>query len=110
VTRRLLEREGYRVTRASDGVDAIRLLAEARPALILTDIEMPRMDGFDLLSRLRSDDASRSIPVIVISSRSSDKHRAQAASIGADLFIGKPWREDELLAHIERLLGANRER
>jgi chemotaxis protein histidine kinase CheA/CheY-like chemotaxis protein len=109
VTRRLLEREGYRVTLASDGVEAMRLLDEARPSLILSDLEMPRMDGFDLLRSLRGDDATRTIPVIVISSRNADKHRHQAALAGADLFIGKPWREDELLAHIARLLDPGRE-
>ncbi len=97
ITGRLLEREGYRVVAAKDGVDALERLLEAVPDVILSDIEMPRMDGFDLLRNIRADERTRDVPVIMITSRLADKHREYAGRIGASHYLGKPYDEDELL-------------
>lgn len=103
ITQRLLLREGYQVMLARDGLDALRQLQDAAPEVMLLDIEMPRMDGFELLSRLRDDDRWRAIPVIMISSRTADKHREHAAQLGVDAFLGKPYDEAELLQRIRQL-------
>ncbi|MFA7604994.1 MAG: Hpt domain-containing protein [Rhodocyclaceae bacterium] len=97
ITGRLLEREGYRVTTAKDGADALEKLIETLPDVILSDIEMPRMDGFDLLRNIRADDRTRDIPVVMITSRLADKHRQYALKLGANEYLGKPFEEDELL-------------
>ncbi|MYM23363.1 response regulator [Duganella sp. FT135W] len=100
VTQRLLEREGYRVLLAKDGVDALEQLQEMRPALMLVDIEMPRMDGFDLTRNVRGDERTREIPIIMITSRSADKHRNVALELGVNAYFGKPFQEDVLLEAI----------
>ncbi|HJV28554.1 MAG TPA: Hpt domain-containing protein [Aromatoleum sp.] len=97
ITGRLLEREGYRVVTAKDGVDALEHLLETVPDVILSDIEMPRMDGFDLLRNIRADDRLSAVPVIMITSRLADKHRQLAEKIGANEYLGKPYEETELL-------------
>ncbi|MFZ2269390.1 MAG: Hpt domain-containing protein [Azonexus sp.] len=97
ITSRLLNREGYEVILAKDGVDALEQLIEVMPDVILSDIEMPRMDGFDLLRNIRADDRLKHLPVIMITSRTADKHRNYAAEIGADHYLGKPYDEDLLL-------------
>jgi len=97
ITGRLLEREGYRVVTAKDGVDALQQMGEALPRVMLVDIEMPRMDGFDLTRNVRADARTREIPIIVISSRTAEKHRSQAAQLGVNAFLGKPYPEAELL-------------
>jgi chemosensory pili system protein ChpA (sensor histidine kinase/response regulator) len=97
VTSRLLEREGYRVVTAKDGVDALEQMADSRPTVMLVDIEMPRMDGFDLTRHVRADARSREIPIIFISSRTAEKHRSRAAQVGVNAFLGKPYPEAELL-------------
>jgi len=97
ITSRLLNREGYEVVLAKDGVDALEQLVEVMPDVILSDIEMPRMDGFDLLRNIRSDDRLKHLPVIMITSRTADKHRNYAAEIGANHYLGKPYDEEELL-------------
>jgi chemosensory pili system protein ChpA (sensor histidine kinase/response regulator) len=102
VTQRLLTREGYRVTTAKDGLDAIDRLAEEKPALVLSDIEMPRMDGFDLVRNLRADPRLADLPVIMITSRIAQKHRDYAAELGVDHYLGKPYAEEELLALVAR--------
>jgi chemosensory pili system protein ChpA (sensor histidine kinase/response regulator) len=106
VTQRLLEREGYRVLLAKDGVDALEQMQapETRPDLMLVDIEMPRMDGFDLTRQVRGIDATQSIPIIMITSRTADKHRNVALGLGVDAYFGKPFQEDVLLAAISGLL------
>jgi chemosensory pili system protein ChpA (sensor histidine kinase/response regulator) len=106
VTQRLLEREGYRVLLAKDGVDALEQMQapETRPDLMLVDIEMPRMDGFDLTRHLRGNAATQAIPVIMITSRTADKHRNYALGLGVDAYFGKPFQEDVLLAAIASLL------
>lgn len=97
VTQRLLKREGYRVTLASDGLDALEKLQEERPAVVLSDIEMPRMDGFDLARNIRSDANLSDLPIIMITSRIAVKHREHAKQLGVDHYLGKPYSEDELL-------------
>jgi len=105
VSQRLLEREGYRVLLAKDGVDALEQMQETRPSLILADIEMPRMDGFDLTRHVRGNEATHDIPIIMITSRTADKHRNYALDLGVDAYFGKPFQEDVLLAAISGLLG-----
>jgi len=97
VTQRLLKREGYRVTLASDGLDALEKLQEEKPTVVLSDIEMPRMDGFDLARNIRSDAQLRDLPIIMITSRIAGKHREHAKELGVDHYLGKPYSEDELL-------------
>jgi chemosensory pili system protein ChpA (sensor histidine kinase/response regulator) len=104
ITGTLLEREGYRVTSAKDGVDALEKLKDVLPAVMLLDIEMPRMDGFELANKLRADPRTRGISIIMITSRTAAKHRRQAAQLGVDGFLGKPYQEAELLAQIKSLL------
>ncbi len=106
VTQRLLEREGYRVLLAKDGVDALEQMQETRPDLMLVDIEMPRMDGFDLTRHVRGDAATKALPIIMITSRTADKHRNVALGLGVDAYFGKPYQEDALLAAITGLLEA----
>ena len=106
VTERLLRREGYRVSMASDGLAALRVLAEERPALVLSDIEMPQMDGFDLLRNIRGDEQLHDLPVVMITSRTADKHREHAEALGASGFLGKPYSEERLLELIRTYAGA----
>jgi chemosensory pili system protein ChpA (sensor histidine kinase/response regulator) len=103
-TTRLLEREGYRVITAKDGLDAIEKLKDHLPDVMLVDIEMPRMDGFDLTRNVHGDERTHGIPIIVISSRTAEKHRSRAADLGVNAFIGKPYQEAELLQHIRACL------
>jgi len=106
VTQRLLVREGYRVVLAKDGLDALEKLADELPAVVLSDIEMPRMDGFDLVRNLRSDARLRPLPVIMITSRIAQKHRDHAADLGVDHYLGKPYAEEDLLALVARYAAA----
>ena len=98
VTQRLLQREGYRVTLAADGLQALERLQQERPTVVLSDIEMPRMDGFDLVRNIRNDPRLSDLPVIMITSRIAEKHREHARELGVDHYLGKPYSEDELLA------------
>ncbi len=107
VTQRLLTREGYRVTLAKDGMDALERLAEERPVVMLSDIEMPRMDGFDLVRNVRADAKYAKLPVIMITSRIAQKHRDYATELGVEHYLGKPFSEDELLALVSRYAGAD---
>ena len=104
VTTRLLERNGFEVFTAKDGVDAIATLQDHVPDLMLLDIEMPRMDGFEVASVIRHDSRLMHIPIIMITSRTGDKHRNRAFSIGVNEYLGKPFQEDKLLSSIEKLL------
>ena len=106
VTQRLLKREGYRVALANDGLHALECLQEEVPAVILSDIEMPRMDGFDLARNIRSDVRTRDVPIIMITSRIAEKHREHARSLGVDHYLGKPYSEDELLALVRTYCSA----
>jgi chemosensory pili system protein ChpA (sensor histidine kinase/response regulator) len=104
VTQRLLEREGYGVMLAKDGIDALEQIEQAQPDLMLVDIEMPRMDGFDLTREVRENEATKAIPIIMITSRTADKHRNYALGLGVNAYFGKPYQEPVLLAAIESLL------
>jgi chemosensory pili system protein ChpA (sensor histidine kinase/response regulator) len=97
VTQRLLKREGYRVALANDGLQALERLQEEKPSVVLSDIEMPRMDGFDLARNIRGDAHLRDLPIIMITSRIAAKHREHAMELGVDHYLGKPYSEDELL-------------
>ena len=100
ITSRLLAREGYHVLMAKDGVDALEQLLDIKPDVMLVDIEMPRMDGFDLARNVRADERLRKVPIIMITSRIADKHRQYAQEIGVNNYLGKPYDEDELLGLI----------
>lgn len=104
ITGRLLAREGYQVLTAKDGVDAMEQLLGVQPDVMLVDIEMPRMDGFDLTRNVRADAALKHIPIIMITSRTAEKHRNYAAQIGVNAYLGKPYQEDQLLEHIAALV------
>ena len=106
VTQRLLVREGYRVSLAKDGLEGLERLAEERPAVVLSDIEMPRMDGFDLVRNMRGDGRWRDLPVIMITSRIAQKHKDYAAELGVDHYLGKPYAEEDLLALVSRYAAA----
>ncbi len=97
VTQRLLARAGFRVALAADGIQALDLLRDERPALVLSDIEMPRMDGMELTRQIRADASLSEIPIIVITSRTALKHRDHAIALGANHYLGKPYAEAELL-------------
>jgi len=105
VTSRLMLREGYAAEMAKDGFDALKMLAERRPDIILLDIEMPRMDGFEFAKLVKSDPDFKVIPIIMITSRTADKHRERALELGVGAYLGKPYQEEELLGQIEKLLG-----
>jgi chemosensory pili system protein ChpA (sensor histidine kinase/response regulator) len=107
VTGRLLERHGYIVVTARDGVEAMEKLLELVPDVMLVDIEMPRMDGFDLTRNVRADKRLARVPIIMISSRTADKHQNYAKEIGVSHFLGKPYQEDDL---IEKISGFLKER
>jgi len=109
VTQRLLERNGMRVLTARDGVDAMEVLQEHTPDIILLDIEMPRMDGYEVATRVRADARLAGIPIIMITSRVGEKHRARAIEIGVDDYLGKPYQEAQLLEAIEPLIARRRE-
>src|ERR1019366_7679020 len=93
----LLARENYQVMTAKDGVDALEQLQEVIPDVMLVDIEMPRMDGFDLTRNVRNDERLKNVPIIMITSRTADKHRNYAQELGVNAYFGKPYQEDVLL-------------
>lgn len=97
VTQRLLSREGYQVVLAKDGVDALEQLQVLTPDVMLLDIEMPRMDGFDLTRNIRGDARTQHIPIVMITSRTAEKHRRYAMELGVNEYLGKPYQEERLL-------------
>jgi chemosensory pili system protein ChpA (sensor histidine kinase/response regulator) len=99
-----LEREGWQTITAKDGIEALDRLAESRPDIALIDIEMPRMNGYELLARIRSNVDLRSLPVVFLTSRSSAKHRDRAMELGANGYLVKPYRDEELLGELERVM------
>ena len=107
VTSRLLERQGYDVVTAKDGVDAIEQLENVKPDLMLLDIEMPRMDGFEVTNLVRHHEVHQDLPIIMITSRTGEKHRERAFSLGVTHYMGKPFQEAELLSNVENLLEAS---
>ena len=106
VASKLLERNNYRVVTAKDGVDALAQLEDVQPDIMLLDIEMPRMDGFELASHMQNEDQYSKIPIIMITSRTGEKHRDRALEIGVTSYMGKPYQEDELIQNIQSALGA----
>lgn len=104
VTSRLLERQGFDVVTAKDGVDAMEQLENVKPDLMLLDIEMPRMDGFEVTNLVRHHDVHQNLPIIMITSRTGEKHRERAFSLGVTHYMGKPFQEAELLENVESLL------
>lgn len=105
VTGRFLEREGFRVIAAKDGVEALQLLQDHMPDVMLLDIEMPRMDGFEVAKNIRTSSRLKDLPIIMITSRTGEKHRERAFSLGVNKYMGKPYQEDLLLGNINELLG-----
>jgi chemosensory pili system protein ChpA (sensor histidine kinase/response regulator) len=105
ITTRFLQREGFRVATARDGVEALEALEDEIPAVMLLDIEMPRMDGFEVARHVRANAVTRNLPIVMITSRTADKHRNHALELGVDAYMGKPYQEEELLEEIKRLSG-----
>jgi chemosensory pili system protein ChpA (sensor histidine kinase/response regulator) len=110
VTQRFLERNGMKVMTAKDGVDALSILQDHLPDVILLDIEMPRMDGYELAQHVRSDARLADIPIVMITSRVGEKHRARAIELGVNDYLGKPYQENQLLDAIEPLVDAKRQK
>jgi len=104
VTERFLQRHGLRVVTAKDGLDAISAMAENKPDIILLDIEMPRMDGYEFALHVRNDDRVSDVPIIMVTSRVGDKHRARAIELGVNDYLGKPYQDSALLDAVGRLL------
>ncbi len=104
VTERFLQRNGLRVVTAKDGLDAISVMADHKPDIILLDIEMPRMDGYEFASHVRNDSRVADVPIIMVTSRAGDKHRARAIELGVNDYLGKPYQDAQLLDAIGRLL------
>jgi chemosensory pili system protein ChpA (sensor histidine kinase/response regulator) len=104
VMERFLDRNGMRVVTAKDGIDAISVLHDEKPDIILLDIEMPNMDGYEFATHVRNDERVSDVPIIMITSRVGDKHRARAIEIGVDDYLGKPYQDSQLLDAIRRLL------
>jgi len=102
---RMLEKNGYRVQLASDGLEAAELIAQHGCHLVITDLEMPRMTGYELMAQLRQSPTTRRIPVMVVTSRAGAKHRDRAVKEGAAAFLTKPVQEDQLIAAVEQLMG-----
>jgi chemosensory pili system protein ChpA (sensor histidine kinase/response regulator) len=105
VTSRLLERHGYDVVQAKDGVDALGQLQDTLPDVMLLDVEMPRMDGYELAANMRGDERTQDVPIIMITSRTGQKHRQRAFDVGANVYMGKPYNDTALLESIESLIG-----
>ena len=105
VATKLLERHNYEVITAKDGVDALAQLQDVRPDVLLLDIEMPRMDGFELATHMQNEASFSTIPIIMITSRTGEKHRDRAIEIGVTNYMGKPYQEEELITNIQSALG-----
>lgn len=105
VTGRVLERHNFEVMTAKDGIDALERMIERVPDLMLLDIEMPRMDGYELATAMKGDARLRGVPIVMITSRTGDKHRQRAFEIGVERYLGKPYQEPELIRNVYELLG-----
>ncbi|MBF6025641.1 response regulator [Lysobacter niastensis] len=108
VTGRVLERHNFEVATAKDGLDALERMVDVVPDLMLLDIEMPRMDGYELASAMKADPRLRRVPIVMITSRTGDKHRQRAFEIGVERYLGKPYQEHELLRNVFELLAQQR--
>jgi len=104
VTERILGRNGFDVILAKDGVDATNKMQDHIPDLMLLDIEMPRMDGFEVATYVRNDERLKDLPIIMITSRTGSKHKEKAVEIGVNQYLGKPYQEEELMSNINNLL------
>ncbi|HKE31138.1 MAG TPA: response regulator [Candidatus Angelobacter sp.] len=102
---RMLEKAGYRVKLASDGLEALEIVTQTRCDLVVTDLEMPRTNGYELLNHLRQQTETRNIPVMVVTSRAGAKHRERAMKEGAAAFLIKPVQEDQFIAAVTSLIG-----
>ena len=100
---RFLESEGFEVETAVDGLDALEKLAQGKFRVVMTDLEMPRMHGYDLVEAIKSNPAFSNLPVIVCTSRSGEKHRRRATEVGAEGYITKPFSKEEIIAEILRV-------
>ncbi|MBK8510359.1 MAG: Hpt domain-containing protein [Candidatus Competibacteraceae bacterium] len=105
VTARILERHNIEVVTAKDGLDAVAMLQTQVPDLAILDIEMPRMDGFEVVAHVRNQPSLRAMPIIMVTSRSGDKHRERAMKLGATDYLTKPYQEEQLMQSIRRILG-----
>jgi chemosensory pili system protein ChpA (sensor histidine kinase/response regulator) len=105
VTQRLLERNGMRVITAKDGVEALEVLQDHSPEIVLLDVEMPRMDGYEFAGHVRNSEQHANLPIIMVTSRTGEKHRARAIELGVNDYLGKPYQESEMLEAMENLLG-----
>ncbi|TDY04175.1 Hpt domain-containing protein [Thiohalophilus thiocyanatoxydans] len=105
VTTRLLERNGFEVVQAKDGVDALSQLQEQVPDIMLLDVEMPRMDGYELAGNMRGSERTQDVPIIMITSRTGEKHRQRAMDVGVNVYMGKPYNDASLLENINSLIG-----
>ena len=108
VTGRVLERHNFEVATAKDGLDALERMADVIPDLMLLDIEMPRMDGYELATAMKGDPRMRDVPIIMITSRTGDKHRERALQLGVERYLGKPYQEAELMRNVFELLKLER--
>ncbi len=97
-------RNDFEVLTAKDGLDALNKLQEQKPDLMLLDIEMPRMDGFELATKMKASERFKDIPIIMITSRTGQKHKDRAKAIGVERYLGKPYQEIDLLDNINDLL------
>ncbi|HET9764800.1 MAG TPA: Hpt domain-containing protein, partial [Casimicrobiaceae bacterium] len=104
ITSRLLTREGFEIMTAKDGLDALQAITERSPDAILLDIEMPRMDGFEFAKTVKADPKFAHIPIIMITSRTAEKHRSRAKALGVEGYLGKPYQEEDLLRQLRELL------
>ena len=100
----LVQDAGFEARGAKDGLEAVEIINGRRPDLVLADLEMPRMNGMELTSHLRANPATREVPVIMITSRATEKHRREAEKAGVNRYLTKPFRDDDLLGHIHHLL------
>ena len=108
VTGRVLERNNFEVVTAKDGIDALERMTDRIPDLMLLDIEMPRMDGYELATAMKADSRMANVPIIMITSRTGDKHRQRAMDIGVNRYLGKPYQENELMRNVFSLLEETR--
>jgi chemosensory pili system protein ChpA (sensor histidine kinase/response regulator) len=108
VTSRVLERNDMEVATAKDGLDAVEKIQDRIPDLVLLDIEMPRMDGYEFATYMRNDPRLKAVPIIMITSRTGEKHRQRAMEIGVDRYLGKPYQEADLLRNVDEILRLTR--
>jgi len=106
VVSNMLKAHSWEVQTARDGVEALEVIARQMPAAVLLDIEMPRMDGYELMATVRSQEQYRQLPLIVLTSRAATKHQQRALQLGADAYVVKPYQDEELLSTIAALVQA----